>query len=178
MLKAIGAIILGIVIAVSAISGGIDKKADLAVIDSVKRVETADNKFSNGLIDEKNYLASIKTLFVESYDESRNWERRYQFSEALTGDHLINIEVEISKVYTKGDKKYVFTRAKVTKEASSYLEELIITKKYAFVKEKGEWKIFYIDVGIYSSDTSLDKMAFTTFEGKALEYVDKFNPLI
>jgi len=178
LLKAIGAIILGIVIAVSAISGGIDKKADLAVIESVKKVEAADHKFSNNFIDEKNYLASIKGLFVENYDENRNLERRYQFSTASSGDHLINIEVEISKVYTKGEKKYVFTKAKVTKEISSYHEELVIARKYAFVKEKGEWKIAYIDVGIYSSETPLDKMAFTTFEGKTVEYVDRFNPLI
>ncbi|KKC28567.1 hypothetical protein [Caldanaerobacter subterraneus] len=55
---------------------------------------------------------------------------------------------------------------------------LVITKKYAFSKEKGDWKILYIDLGIYPGNISSDKIAFNTFERKPVKYTEKFNPLM
>jgi hypothetical protein len=131
-----------------------DTKNDEYIINTVKKVETLDHKFSNYFLTYEEYLKGLEGLFVKTFDENKHYERKYAEIDIknFTDEQLKNIrekyikenkedkvEVEISKIYSDGKYKYVFTKANVIQpympENKENITGIVITRKYAFVKE-------------------------------------------
>ncbi|AAM23677.1 lipopolysaccharide export LptBFGC system permease protein LptF [Caldanaerobacter subterraneus subsp. tengcongensis MB4] len=173
-----------------------DTKTDDYIINTVKKVEILDHKFSNYFLTYEEYLKGLKDLFVNAFDENKHYERKYAEIDIrnFTDEQLKNIrekyikenkedkvEVEISKIYSDGKYKYVFTKANIIQPYMPKNKEnitgIVITRKYAFVKENNDWKIQYIDQALYSNNIPFEKMEYNKFNNKLVQYITKFDPL-
>ncbi|NNG68073.1 hypothetical protein [Caldanaerobacter subterraneus] len=173
-----------------------DTKIDDYITNTVKKVEILDHKFSNYFLTYDEYLKELKDLFVNAFDENKHYERKYAEIDIrnFTDEELKNIrekyekenkkdkiEVEISKIYSDGKYKYVFTKANIIQpympENKENITGIVITRKYTFVKENNDWKIQYIDQALYSNNISFEKMEYNKFNNELAEYITKFDPL-
>jgi hypothetical protein len=175
-----------------------DTKTDEYIINAAKKVETLDNKFSNYFLTYDEYLRGLNGLFVDTFDVNKHYDRRYIESKIdiknFTDEQLKTIrdknikenkedkvEVEISKVYSDGKYKYLFTKANIIQpyvpKNNKNITGIVITRKYAFANQNNEWKIQYIDQALYSNNIAFEKMEYNKFNNKFVEYTDRFNPL-
>lgn len=173
-------------------------KTDEYIINAVKKVETLDNKFSNYFLTYDEYLKGLNGLFVDTFDVNKHYDRRYIESKIdiknFTDEQLKNIrdknikenkenkvEVEISKVYSDGKYKYVFTKANIIQpympKNNKNITGIVITRKYAFAKQNNEWKIQYIDQAFYSNNIAFEKMEYNKFNNKLVQYTIRFDPI-
>ncbi|MGB9680523.1 MAG: hypothetical protein ACPL3A_11250 [Thermoanaerobacteraceae bacterium] len=171
-------------------------KTDDYIINKVKKVEILDHKFSNYFLTYDEYLKELKDLFVNAFDENKHYERKYAEIDIrnFTDEELKNIrekyekenkkdkiEVEISKIYSDGKYKYVFTKANIIQPYMPKNKEnitgIVITRKYAFVKENNYWKLQYIDQALYSNNIEFEKMEYNKFNNELVQYITKFDPL-
>lgn len=176
-----------------------DAKTDEYIINAVKKVETLDNKFSNYFLTYDEYLKGLNGLFVDTFDVNKHYDRRYIESKIdiknFTDEQLKNIrdknikenkedkvEVEISKVYSDGKYKYVFTKANIIQpympKNNKNITGIVITRKYAFAKQNNEWKIQYIDQAFYPNNIAFEKMENNKFNNKLVQYTIRFDPLV
>ena len=159
-----------------------------SIINSVTKVEQLDHQFSNFQITYDEYMKEIKQFFINNYDESYHYNRRYvpepidlknltksQLDEAR--EHIkeqYNILVQISKPYKMDNEKYnVFTKSNITSNDSD-IGGFIITRKYMLITENNEWKIMGIENSLSEENTPEDELKYTTVNNQKVEYIDSF----